>query len=179
MTGSVSRVARRSTRHWWMSILAAAIVVALSVVAVVLARQNASLQDELAAQRVSASELTATKDAVSAARTAAEAATSYNYTTIDRDFGWLERYGTRSFVDQHRDDTRALRDLVVATRSHAVGHVIAAAGSAEDGDHVDVLLFVDQRLTKDHGKPTTDRTRVELSMVREEDQWLIDDLQLH
>jgi hypothetical protein len=118
--------------------------------------------------------------AVAAARNVAQAATTYDHRTLRRDFGWIRRFGTPSFVRSYAGTTDSLSRLVRASKAKAVGSVRAAAGTATGQSTVQVLLFVDQRLTRaDREGISRDQTRVEMTMVHRGARWLVDDLTLY
>lgn len=62
----------------------------------------------------------------------------------------------------------------------AEGTVVDAASRAESEDRVVVLLFVDQTLTDDSQEENRlDQPRVTMTMVREGDRWLVDEVAIN
>lgn len=114
-----------------------------------------------------------------AARAAVVAMTTYDYQSLDDDFGWVDSAGTAAFRKQYAEISAPIKKLVLELKAKATGTVIASAPKVDDADHVEVLLFVDQRIT-DPGdaKPSLDQPRVTMSMVRSDGRWLVDDVEL-
>ena len=149
-----------------------ALLVAVTVSAVLLWRQNSDLRER---QDVAAAETAATREA----SRIAVAMTSYDYRSTDEDFGWIEKDGTSSFREKFLESTRPIRQLIERTRATATGKVSDAAGNAEDAEHVEVLLFVDQQLQRSGDEePTVDSNRVVMQMVLQDGRWLVDDVEL-
>ncbi len=148
------------------------LLVAAAVTAGLLWRQNSDLQDR---QDVAAAETSATREA----SRIAVSMTTYDYRTVEDDFAWIEKDGTSSFQDKFGESTKPIRQLITRTRATATGKVSDAAGNAEDADHVEVLLFVDQQLQRaGDEQPTVDSNRVVMQMVRQGGRWLVDDVEL-
>ena len=124
-------------------------------------------------------DLRAAEDAAAgAASDIAEQMTSYDYRTVGQDFAWVRDDGTASFRKTYEESTKPIQRLVVRTRAHAEGKVSDAAATAQDADHVTVLLFVDQALQHPGGRTRTDSSRVVMDMVFQGGRWLVDDVQL-
>ena len=105
--------------------------------------------------------------------------TSYDYRTVEEDFAWIEEDGTSAFQETFSESTKPIRQLITRTQATATGKVSDAAGTAEDEDHVEVLLFVDQVLERAGDEQSTvDSNRVVMQMVRQGDRWLVDDVEL-
>lgn len=127
--------------------------------------------------------IAAGREAEAAARDAVVAMTTYDYRTIEDDFAWVEDAGTAKFRDQYAEVSAPIKELVVQLKAKAVGTVVASAPDVEDPDHVTVLLFVDQEIANP-GTETTgpqrglDQPRVTMEMVREDGEWLVDEVQL-
>jgi Mce-associated membrane protein len=154
-----------------LAILVALLLAAL-VAGVVLYRQN---DDLTRTQELASAERTATKEA----SRIAVAMTSYDYRTVDKDFAWIDQDGTAQFQDTFSESTKPIRQLITRTRATATGKVSDAAGTAEDADHVEVLLFVDQVLKRaGDRKSSVDSNRVVMEMVHQRGRWLVDDVEL-
>ena len=104
-------------------------------------------RDESAAGDRALARIAAGKAAEKAARTAVVRMTSYDYRTVDKDFGWVEDAGTARFQKQYAEVSAPIKRLVVRLRAHAEGSVVASAPVVADTRHVTVLLFVDQAIT--------------------------------
>lgn len=165
------------TRPTWRTVaigLALALTLALAGLVVVLVRDDAG--PTRGSDATAETLLAAEADAEKAARAAAISLTTYDYQTLDTDFDWVVTAGTPAFRDRYADVVTATRKVVTELKVHAVGSVDAAAATAQDADHVTVLLFVDQTLTSDAGAERRLATpRVRMSMVRSGSRWLVDD----
>ena len=151
-------------------------LVVLLVVAVVaaglLVKQNADLRE---GRDVVAAETAATKEA---ARIAVSM-TTYDHRSVEDDFAWIEEDGTSSFRDRFTESSEPIRQLIVRSRATATGTVTDAAGNALDPEHVEVLVFVDQKIQRAGApRPTVDGNRVVMQMVRQDGRWLVDDVEL-
>ncbi len=124
--------------------------------------------------------LDAEKDADAAARIAAVSLTTYDWATLEEDFSWVESGGTRKFQDQYAEVSAPIRELVAKIKAHAEGTVVDSAATAEDPDHVTVLLFLDQTLTNQGNEERKlDQPRLSLLMVREDGRWLVDEVKVN
>ena len=149
-----------------------ALLVAALVATVLLWRRVADLESR---QDVAAAETAATR----AASRIAGAMTSYDHRSVEEDFSWIEEDGTTQFQETFSESTKPIRQLIVRTQATATGKVSDAAGTAEDAEHVEVLLFVDQVLERGGDEESTvDRSRVVMQMVRQGSRWLVDDVEL-
>ena len=149
-----------------------ALLVAVTVSAALLWRQNSDLRER---QDVAAAETAATREA----SRIAVAMTSYDHRSVEEDFSWIEEDGTADFQEKFGESTKPIRQLILRTEATATGKVSDAAGNAEDAEHVEVLLFVDQQLQRSGDEePTIDSNRVVMQMVLRDGRWLVDDVEL-
>ncbi len=119
-------------------------------------------------------------DAQKAARSAVTEMTTYDHATIDEDFSWVDDAGTAKFREHYAEVSAPIKKLVVQMKAKAEGTVIASAADVRDADHVTVLLFVDQTLTNPgQAQKGLDQPRVTMSMVRQDGEWLVDDVALN
>lgn len=122
---------------------------------------------------------TAESEATRAAAEIAVAMTTYDHRTLGEDFAWVEEDGTRSFRETYAESTEPIRGLIERTRAIASGTVTDSAGTAQDADTVEVLLFVDQELQRaDEQRSSVDSSRVVMTMVRQDGRWLVDEVDL-
>ena len=126
-------------------------------------------------QEVAVAERQATREA----SRIAVSMTTYDHETVKDEFAWIEEDGTADFQDTFTESTKPIRQLIERTRATATGKVSDAAGTAEDADHVEVLLFVDQVLKRaGDTESSVDSSRVVMQMVRQDGRWLVDDVEL-
>jgi Mce-associated membrane protein len=148
------------------------LLVAALVATVLLWRRVEDLQER---QEVASAERQATQEA----SRIAVSMTTYDHETVEEDFAWIEEDGTSGFQDTFTESTKPIRQLIERTRATATGKVSDAAGTAEDAEHVEVLLFVDQVLKRaGDARSSVDSSRVVMQMVRQEGRWLVDDVEL-
>ncbi len=153
---------------WLTAFLVAALVVALVGLALV-ARGWQQDRDLAAGGR----------DAEEAARQAVVAMTSYDYRTVEEDFGWVDERGTASFRTKFSEASAPVKASILELRAQAEGEVVAAAHTVRSEDRVRVLLFVDQTITDpERTENGIDQPRVVMTMVRQNGRWLVDDVEL-
>jgi Mce-associated membrane protein len=154
-------------------IAAAGLVCVLAVVAVVLwilDRGDVSHDAAIEKARVAA---------VAAAKTETAAALTYNYQTLDSDFAKAEAGMSKSFRANYAQ-TAAGSVTPLANKTHAVttGTVAAAGVISASADAVQVLIFADQTVENKLLNATSrlDRSVIEVSMIRQDGRWVINDL---
>jgi Mce-associated membrane protein len=118
-------------------------------------------------------------EALRHARALAVQVTSYDYRDVDAYFDLLKGVSTGDFAKRYAQATDDLREVMVDTQSEVTSKVIAAGVTSLHGDRAEVVLFVDQTVhNKTLTEPRIDRNRVELTVVRDGDDWLISKLDL-
>ena len=144
-------------------IVALAVGLALSLLA--LGNQNA-----LASSRTSA---------LSAARTYAVELASYNYRDLDHDFSTVAANSTPSFRRTFAESSDALKSTLNRYKATALASVVSAGVASASTSRAVVLVFLDQKIANStQTKPTTDRSQVEITLVRSDGRWLIDQVTL-
>jgi hypothetical protein len=108
---------------------------------------------------------------------------TYDYRTYRDDMTWITKSGTPKFKKEFSAEAlEGMRKRIIGPRQLiSRGRVVNSAATASDADHVKVLLFTDQTLTdkeirKDDTAPLHARSGVELTMVRVDGTWLVDDM---
>ncbi len=108
---------------------------------------------------------------------------TYDYRTYRNDMSWITETGTKKFKKEFSAVAlEGMRKRIIGPRQLVSrGRVVNSAATATDADHVKVLLFTDQTLTdkeirKAGTAPLHARSGVELSMVRVDGTWLVDDM---
>jgi len=108
---------------------------------------------------------------------------TYDYRTYRNDMSWIRKSGTPKFTKEFSAEAlEGMRKRIIGPRQLVSrGRVVNSAATAKDADHVKVLVFTDQTLTdrkirKDGTAPLHARSGVELSMVRVDGTWLVDDM---
>lgn len=108
---------------------------------------------------------------------------TYDYRDDPDDQTWITESSTEDFQERYEQDVfnRAREELVSRRQFVSSGRVVESAATVEDTDHVTVLVFTDQTVTdreirRSGGEAFHARSGVELSMVREDGEWLVDEL---
>jgi Mce-associated membrane protein len=114
-----------------------------------------------------------------AAKTYAVDLTTYDYTSLDHDFGWVTNGATASFAKEYATANAPLRTVITKLKARATGTVTDAAATARSSSKVEVLLFVDQTIVNGtDSKKRTERNRVVMTMVHRDGRWIVDDVAL-
>lgn len=183
MTESEEASAESTETSWARSaklavlVLALALVIAL-VTAVLFWRDDATPSGN--ARSDAAALANAGAQAEEAARAAVTRMTTYDYRTVDEDFSWVDDAGTEKFQKYFASSRADAKPLIRRLQVIATGTVVDAAPRVDDADHVHVLLFVDQEIRVADEKGTkVDQPRVTMEMVRQDDVWLVDAVQVN
>jgi Mce-associated membrane protein len=121
----------------------------------------------------------ATRSAPAAAERASAAILSYGYRSLDADEKAAERYMTPAYKKKYADTfDRLVRPNAAKVTAKVEAEVKASGVSHADADRVDVLLYVNQTTTStaNSGQPQVALNRVQLSMVKVDGTWLVDDI---
>ncbi len=163
-----------SRRQRWMHskaalVAAGALVVAL-VIGLALSLSALGNQNALANSRTSA---------LSAARTYTVELASYNYRDLDRDFSTVAANSTPSFRRTFAESSDALKSTLSRYKATAAAKVVSAGVVWASTSRAVVLVFLDQNIANStQTKPTTDRSQVEITLVRSGGRWLVDQVTL-
>jgi Mce-associated membrane protein len=175
MTEPVTDSAPGSRTRLLAVALAVALVAAL-VAVVVLWRDR---DDSDGGGSSSASLVDAEIAAETAAKDALERMTTYSFRTVDEDFGWVDDATTEKFQENFAEARKAALTYVEAVQATAGGTVVDSAATAADGDHVKVLLFADQEIRSTQKKGyRVEQSRVTMQMVRQDGDWLVDEVEV-
>jgi Mce-associated membrane protein len=128
------------------------------------------------------------RDAVDSARTSALTAAkkyavelaSYDYRHLDQDFGLVLANSTPSFRTSFTQSSTALKTVLTKYDATAKASVVAA-GMVSANTHLAVaLLFINQTVTNttQKGQPTSDESRLEITLLRSHGKWLINQVKL-
>ena len=117
--------------------------------------------------------------AISAARSDAVALAGYDYRHLDRDFGAVTAVSTPSFRRRFTQAGDALKNTLSKYHATAVAHVVSAGLVSATTTRAVALVFLTQKVTNSTQKSsTTDRSQVEITLVRSGGRWLIDQVSL-
>ncbi len=155
-----------------------ALALVASLVAVVLLWRDRDDAEDRADE--SSAIVEATFEAEKVARDTVVRMTSYSFRTVDDDFDWVDEVGTEKFQENFESAAKAAIAYVKSLKATAVGTVMDSAATAADADHVKVLLFVDQEIrSKGTSGSRLDQPRVTMQMVRQDGDWLVDEVQVN
>jgi len=119
------------------------------------------------------------RQAPAQAERAAAAILSYGYKTLDEDQQAAEKYLTASYRKDYADTfDRLVRPNATKLKANVEAQVRGSGVTHADPDRVNVLLYVNQttKSTAHAGEPQVALNRVQLAMVRQGDDWLVDDI---
>jgi Mce-associated membrane protein len=116
--------------------------------------------------------------AATAGRKAAETALSYDYRSLDKNFAAARATMTPDFAAKFDATAKVAGEL--ATKSKATVRADVREVGVRDGDanRVTLVIFVNQTTTSTitQGKPRVDLNRTRFTMVRNGDQWLVQEI---
>jgi Mce-associated membrane protein len=166
--------AHPSKRQRWMQsravLVSAAVLIVALAVGLALSLSALGNQNALASSRTSA---------LSSARTYAVELASYNYRDLHHDFGTVAANSTPSFRRTFAESSDALESTLSKYKATAVASVESAGVVSASTSRAVVLVFLDQKIANStQTKPTTDRSQVEVTVVRSGGRWLVDQVKL-
>jgi Mce-associated membrane protein len=122
---------------------------------------------------------TARASAVSAAKTYSVELAAYNYRHLDKDFGIVLAHSTPSFRKSFTESSDALKSTLTKYHATSKATVVAAGLISASTTRAVALVFLDQTVTNSTQKrATTDRSQVEITLVRVGGKWMIDQVTL-
>ncbi|RKT87943.1 Mce-associated membrane protein [Saccharopolyspora antimicrobica] len=121
----------------------------------------------------------ARRTALEAARTYASDLSTYDFTSLDRNFAAITANSHGQFAEQYREISDSLTELIRQNRAVSKGSVLSAGIAEADLQRAVVTLFVDQEITNvNNPQPRIDRNRMQMTLLRIEERWLIEDIKL-
>ncbi|MBB3037685.1 hypothetical protein [Hoyosella altamirensis] len=116
--------------------------------------------------------------AVSDASTYAELMGSYTYTDLEQSFSDVISVSTPEFAAEYETVANELRDAVTESRGVSRGSAIHAAAQSVDQNQATVLVFLNQEVTNVlRPEGGIEASRLVVSLERDEDRWLLSDVQ--
>jgi Mce-associated membrane protein len=162
-----------TTRPWTHSnrvLVGAGVLVAALAVALILSLLALGNQDAQVSSRTSA---------LAAARTYAVQLASYNYRDLKVGFATVAADSTSSFRRSFTESSDALKTTLTRYKATADASAVSAGLVSSDPSRAVALVFLTQRIANStQPKPTTDRSQVEITLVRSGGRWLIDQVTL-
>jgi Mce-associated membrane protein len=168
--GTAARPVTRARRRFLVIEAVSLVVIAGLVAALVVTQMQLSNQDSLNADRASA---------VAAAKVDANDVATYSYLHLHRDFGRVESESTPAFRRNFIRSSDSLSKVLVQYKATASAKVLATGVSSISSDKAVVLLFVNQSVANSTQQGvSTDDSRIEVTLVRGDGRWLLQDLKL-
>jgi Mce-associated membrane protein len=147
--------------------LAAAALIAGAVAAGVLTHDLASSKS-----RLEHSLSPSAQSAIATAKTYAIDFATYTYSDLDTAFAKTESHSVDPFLSQYRNETAQLRATLRKAKASSSATVDSAGIASLTADTAVVDLFLDQTITNSSGTHV-DAQRVEMTLQRQHDTWLI------
>lgn len=121
----------------------------------------------------------ARRTALDAARTYASDLSTYDFNSLDRNFAAVTANSHGQFAEQYEEISTSLTELIRQNRAVSKGSVLSAGIAEADQQRAVVTLFVDQEITNvNNPQPRIDRNRMQMTLLRVEERWLIEDIKL-
>lgn len=117
-------------------------------------------------------------DAAAAGRKAAETALSYDHRSLDKSFAAARATMTPDFATKFDDTAKVAGELATKTKATVRAEVREVGVRDGDANRVTLVIFVNQTTTSTitQGKPRVDLNRTRFTMVRNGDQWLVQEI---
>ena len=129
-----------------------------------------SNQDSQASSRASA---------LAAAKTDAVQLASYDYRNLDHGFATVVADSTPSFRRSFTQSSNALKATLTKYKATADATVVSAGLVSSSASGAVALVFLTQKIENStQTKPTTDRSQVQITLVKSGSRWLIDQVTL-
>lgn len=98
---------------------------------------------------------------------------------MDRNFTVVAQNASPGFAAQYKQVSDQLSGIIGQYQGVSVGTVLDAGVAGGDDSRVDVVLFIDQKITNTRTKdPRTDRSLMRMSLIAQDGTWKIDSLSL-
>lgn len=164
----------RGRRRQWILATIAVVAVAIIVIELVALLSARGQVHDLKANEA------ARAGALAAARTYSIEVAGYDYRQLDKDFGTVEANSTAGFRSQFQASAAALKPVLTQYHAVAQARIVAAGLESVNATHAMAAVFIDQTVTNTTQKngPTTDQSRLEITLVRQHGRWLIEQLKL-
>lgn len=167
--GERRRSLQRLLSHSFVTVILGVIAIGLAV-GFVLTTLQLSDSNNLVSARTSA---------IAAAKTYSVDLAGYDYRHLDQDFGVVLSHSTPSFRRSFTQSSNALKSTLLKYHASAAAKVVAAGLVSASTNQAVALVFLDQTVTNSTQKsPTTDRSQVEITLVRTGGTWLINQVTL-
>ncbi len=174
-----AKSARARPRNGWLiaSVALAALLVLTLVLGGIFYVKKISDRDDRIART---SALDSARDtALASATSYAKDFGSYDYRHLPADFAKVTTHLTPQFAKSYKASSEGLAATIVKYRGKSTAAVQGVAVSSATTTTAEILIFLDQTVTTAQSNtPRIDRNRLQMSLVRKNGTWLIDQLML-
>lgn len=146
---------------------------------VVLERQERTDADAGGTQAPSAAEQDRYGEVKAAAEATAAALVNIDYRKPEESFDAVAATSTGTFLDQYQSSSNSLVELVTSFKSVLTGEVAVSAVSTVDADSATVLVATEGKVSNAQtgGETQVRNFRILVTLVRQGDAWLTNDLE--
>ncbi len=117
--------------------------------------------------------------AIASAREYALALTTYDHRNLEGNFRTVTDNSSPGFARQYKQVSDGLTQLIQQYQATSRGNVLNQGVVEAGEDRAVLVLFVDQSITNTNNlQPRVDRTRMQMTLTRPDDRWLIEDVRL-
>jgi Mce-associated membrane protein len=160
-------------------LLALVALVAVVVLAIFLGLSQSSLSDTQSSLSHEHALDAARTSALATARVDAGELASYDYRNLPAHFKDVENGSDAKFAKKFESTSGALEKVLAQYHAVARASVLNAGVVSVSTSRAQVMLFVDQTVTNSQvTTPTTDRSRILITLVRSGSTWLLDQLEV-
>ncbi|AKD95947.1 hypothetical protein XU06_03485 [Rhodococcus erythropolis] len=104
---------------------------------------------------------------------------TYNFQNLDQNLSVVRDNSVGEFAGQYAQVAANLQNMIVQYQATSSAQIISAGLASSDRDNAEVLVFLDQMITNTNSPdPRIDRNRMQLSLVREDGDWKLSNVQL-
>ncbi len=105
---------------------------------------------------------------------------TYNFQNLDQNLSVVRDNSVGEFAGQYAHVAANLQNMIVQYQATSSAQIISAGLASSDRDNAEVLVFLDQTITNTNSPPDPriDRNRMQLSLVREDGEWKLSNVQL-
>ncbi len=160
----------------WLSLAVAALVLALMAATAYAWVELRSSRAEV--ERLEQAAVTET-EVLEQARAVALALTTYDYRDLPAQQRLLAELSTEAFQEKFASTNESLGPVFERLEATAKGTIVDAAVQQVRGDLATVLVLADQEAgSKQNAKPSVQASRLRLQLLRYDDRWLLDSVDL-
>ncbi len=166
---------------WWgtpVTLIGLAVALVLMITVVALGALGIVTEHGISDIRDAEDAQVAAESAPSVAERAAEAILAYDYRRLDADQSAATKFMTGSFAEEYSTTfERTVKSAARTYKAQVSAQVRSSSVVRAGPDQVKVLLFIDQTTKSTaHKRAQVALNRVEFVMVREDGEWLVDDI---